>query len=91
MHFGLQVGHDIIQSMVQNVTLMFNQESDTLRVSPWLSGCLLISELVERTAQMRQESNWNYLGPNSIEIRTYICYLHWCLNSSYLAIICGKL
>lgn len=76
-------------SMVQNVTFPFNQKSDTLNISPDLSGCLLISVLVERTAQMRQESHWNFLSPNSIDliIRTSICYLHWCLNSSHLAII----
>lgn len=68
MHFSLEVGHAIIQSMVQNVTLPFNQESDTLNVSPHLSGCPLISVLVERTVQMRQESHWNYLGPNSIDL-----------------------
>lgn len=29
IHFHLEAGHAIIQSMVQNVTLSFNQESNT--------------------------------------------------------------
>lgn len=51
IHCHLEAGHAIIQSMVQNVTLPFNQESNTLILNPWLSGCSLTSVLVERTTQ----------------------------------------
>lgn len=40
-----EAGHTRIQSMVQNMTLPFNQESNTLILSQWLSGCSMLSYL----------------------------------------------
>lgn len=54
IHFCLEAGHAISQSIVQNVTLPFNQESNALILNPWLSGCPLILMLVERAMQIKQ-------------------------------------
>lgn len=88
IHFQLEAGHAIIQSVVQNVTWPLNLESNTLILNPWLCGCPLISVLVERT-RIKHQSHWNYLGLNSIDLImiSWICHLHWCWNTPHHALI----